>query len=154
MFCFPDLHVSKNHPFLMIITVLCNDLYVRYKWGNNYEDLRAISTLSMSGVERDDLPSDVEEEGFLINLVRHSDTRFANSCRRVSQNVHKNLGNIGAQLEGQILADLNNKHGGVQRDQSLRKAGEEATAMKGRLWNWKTILELSAIADVYEQFGA
>ena len=88
-----DQKISAKFPFLVIIIQLCKDLHGKYNWGIQHESLR--------------LMAEVEEEKF-IQLSKFSDTRFANSKRRVFQNVLKMFHSICASLDADILADLNN----------------------------------------------
>ena len=133
-----DQKISAKFPFLVIIIQLCKDLHGKYNWGIQHESLR--------------LMAEVEEEKF-IQLSKFSDTRFANSKRRVFQNVLKMFHSICASLDADILADLNNLHLPEARVREIRERGEEARNMKGRLNNIKTVLELAGVSDIYEEFG-
>ena len=133
-----DNKISEKFPFVLQINDLAKDLFSMFNWGKTHENLRSMA---------------LEMEEKFINLTRFSDTRFANSKRRVYQNVLKMFNCISSQLEAYIYADFQNRTQPEARMQDVRDKGEAATNMKGRLVNMKTLLELSGLADVYEEFG-
>ena len=133
-----DNKISEKFPFVLQINDLAKDLFSMFNWGKTHENLRSMA---------------LEMEEKFINLTRFSDTRFANSKRRVYQNILKMFNCISSQLEAYIYADFQNRTQLEARIQDVRDKGEAATNMKGRLVNMKTLLELSGLADVYEEFG-
>ena len=133
-----DNKISEKFPFVLLINDLAKDLFSMFNWGKTHENLRSMA---------------LEMEEKFINLTRFSDTRFANSKRRVYQNVLKMFNCITSQLEAYIYADFQNRTQPEARMQDVRDKGEAATNMKGRLVNMKTLLEMSGLADVYEEFG-
>ena len=128
-----DKHLNDGKKFDWLSSVLsvCQDLYHKFNWGQNFEHFL------MAGEELDEVT---------INLVKTSETRFANSKRFVFTNVLRNL-----RVIVKCLQDIQNEgRNGKARE---REKANEAASLEGRLLNATCLLQLSAAADVYQVYG-
>ena len=83
----------------------------------------------------------------MSNLVNFSDTRFANSKRKVFKNIHE-FAPIISCLEHQIMAGMG------ASDSVVREKADKARELKGKILNVNFLLTLSGLVDIYEMFGA
>lgn len=83
-----------------------------------------------------------------------SDTRFANSKRKVFKNIHHEFAPIITCLEDQIVAGVKQISGEAAPDKKTREKANEARTLKGKILNVEFLLTLSGLVDIYEQFGA
>jgi hypothetical protein len=81
------------------------------------------------------------------NLVKTSETRFANSKRFVFINLTKSL--------PAIISTLTSIQNGINPASSTkdRKEASDAASLQGRLLNKQFLLRLGAEADIYNQYG-
>ena len=84
----------------------------------------------------------------LKELVKFSETRFANSRRQVYINLHHDLPAIVTCLEEKILLSCQNP-----ADGKLKEKANEAKQCLGKLLNVRFLLTLAGCADVYGQYG-
>ena len=116
----------------------CSQIFNTFNWGANYEKFReATITWKLS----------------LANLVNFSDTRFANSKRKVFKNIHSQFGPIIACLEEQIEAGRQNRSGLEAANTQVRNKADKAKELHGKILSLEFLLTLSGLADIYEQFG-
>ena len=115
------------------LTDVCQQLFKLFNWGANYEKLVAATTLWKL---------------HLVSLVGFSETRFANSRRKVYTNIHHEFSAIMTCLETDIINAIANP------DSRAREKGYKAKELKGKILNVHILLNLSGLEDVYEQFGA
>ena len=130
-----DTHLCKKDDFACVVshTDVCQKLFKLFNWGANYEKLVAATTLWKL---------------HLVSLVGFSDTRFAKSRRKVYTNIHHEFPAIMTCLETDIINAIANA------DSRAREKGDKAKVLKGKILNVHFHLNLSGLADVYEQFGA
>ena len=130
-----NTHLCKKEEFAWVVshTDVCQQLFKLFNWGANYEKLVAATKLWKL---------------HLISLVGFSETRFANSRRKVYTNIHHEFSAIMTCLETDIINAIENP------DSRAREKGDKAKELKGKILNVHFLLNLSGLADVYEQFGA
>ena len=87
------------------------------------------------------------------NLVNFSETRFANSKRRVYQVLLELFPAIMACLEHYILDGQRNRSGLEASNRDIREKADTARELKGKIMNAEFLLLLSGLCDIYEQFG-
>ena len=85
-----------------------------------------------------------------MNLTNFSDTRFANSKRKVFKNILLMLGPIITVLEEQIMVAVRNRSGVEAANTDVRQNGDKAQELKGRILNEEFLLLLSETTDVHE----
>ena len=93
-----DKHLTKLDKFAWLRNLIdvCHQLFLTFNWGSNYEKFReASASWKLS----------------LKNLTNFSDTRFANSKRKVFKNILMMLGPILSVLEDQVQAASQNRSG-------------------------------------------
>ena len=78
---------------------------------------------------------------------------FGNSRKHVYINIHNAFPAIMTYLEGYDPKFLNNKEGIIALNSRLEEKGEKAQELRGKIL-MQFLLNLSGLADVYEQFGA
>ena len=93
-----DRNVTKHDKFAWLRNLIdvCHQLFLTLNWGQNYEKFREAS---------------VAWKLTLKNLTNFSDTRFANSKRKVFKNILMMLGPILSVLEDQVQAASQNRSG-------------------------------------------
>ena len=130
-----DTHLCKKNKFAWVVSLtdVYQQLFKLFNWGANYEKLVAATTLWKL---------------HLVSLVGFSETRFANSRRKVYTNIHHEFPAIMTCLETDIIKAITNP------DSRAREKGDKAKELKGKILNVHFLLNLSGLADVYEQFGA
>ena len=109
-----DKDISKDRKWLEDITDNCREMFTLFNWGANYEKLRDATALWNLNQN---------------NLVNFSETRFANSKRKVYKNVHHEFAPIITCLEDKIKTSLKS------RDQKERDKGADARTLKGKILN-------------------
>ena len=87
------------------------------------------------------------------NLANFSETRFANSKRKVFKNCFLMLGPIVSCLEEQVLAAERNRSQLEAANSRIREKGDKARQLRGKLFNKKFVLLLAGVSDIYEMFG-
>jgi hypothetical protein len=130
-----DTHLRKEARFKWLVdeTDVCSQLFRMFNWGQNYEKLVEASVLWKLNLK---------------DLVKNSETRFANSCRQVYINVHHDVAPLATCLEDKIaMSDQNPSDG------KLREKANEAKLLLGKLLNVRFLLTLAGCADVYGQYG-
>ena len=133
-----DKHVTELMQWLQDIISVCQTIFKLFNWGANYEkfcEATAIWRLSLS------------------NLVNFSDTRFANSKRKVFKNIHHQFAPIISVLDDKIAAGESNRSGLEASDSKVRENADKAKELKGKILNVVFMLTLSGLVDLYEQFG-
>ena len=130
-----DTHLCKEERFQWLVddTEVCSQLFRMFNWGKNHEKLVEASVLWKL---------------HLKELVKFSETRFANSRRQVYINIHHDLPAIITCLEEKILLSHQNP-----TDGKLREKASEAKELKGKLLNVRFLLTLAGCADIYDQYG-
>jgi hypothetical protein len=88
------------------------------------------------------------------NLVNFSETRFANSKRRVYQIILDQFPAIMACLEQYILEGERNRSGLEASNKDIRDKADKASELKGKILNAEFLLLLAGLSDIYEEFGA
>ena len=89
----------------------------------------------------------------LSNLVNFSDTRFANSKRKVFKNIHHQFAPIISCLEDQIEMGKQNRSGLEAANTQVRNKADKAKELHGKILSLDFLLTLSGLADIYDQFG-
>lgn len=133
-----DKDVADKKVWVTDITTICQQIFNTFNWGANYEKFREATTLWKLS---------------LSNLVKFSETRFANSKRKVYKNIHHEFAPIITCLEDSIMAAVTNRSGEETSNARIREKGDEARTLKGKILNVDFLLLLSGLVDVYEQFG-
>ena len=135
-----DKHVAKQHQmeWLKEMIALCQQIFSTFNWGANYEKFREATALWRLT---------------LNNLVNFSDTRFANSKRKVFLNIHHQFAPIITCLDDEIDAGVRNMSGLEASDYKVREKADKAKELKGRIMNVLFLFTLSGLVDIYEQFG-
>ena len=101
-----------------------------FNWGSNYEKFReATAAWRLS----------------LSNLLNFSDTRFANSKRKVFKNIHHQFAPIISSLDDKIEAGENNRSGLEASDSKVRENADKAKELKGKILNLVFLLTLSGL---------
>ena len=129
-----DKDVADKKVWVTDITTICQQIFNTFNWCAYYEkftDAKALWKLSLS------------------NLVKFSDTRFANSKRHVYKIIHHEFAPIITCLE----AAVTNRSGEETSNARIREKGDEARTLKGKILNVDLLLLLSGLVDLYEQFG-
>ena len=135
-----DKHMNAQESFkwLQDMVSWCSQIFNTFNWGANYEQFRdATATWKLS----------------LSNLVNFSDTRFANSKRKVFKNIHHQFAPIITCLEQQMKAGRENRSGLEAANTQVRTKADKATELHGKVLSLDFLLTLSGLADIYEQFG-
>ena len=135
-----DKDVSKKGEFkwLRDLSNTCRDIYTHLNWGNDHERLLETANQLKTPVR---------------TLVNFSETRFANSKRRVFQNILLMIAPVLSVLEADILAAEKNRSGLEAANSKLREKGTNARELKARICNQQFLLQLAGVSDIYEQFG-
>ena len=109
-----DTHLCKEERFQWVVddTDVCSQLFRMFNWGQNHEKPIEASVLW---------------KFHLKELVKLSETRFANSRRQVYLNIHHDLPAIITCLEEKILLSHQNPSDG-----KLREKASEAKELKGK----------------------
>eukprot|EP00794_Sanderia_malayensis_P014467 gene14467-15971_t len=130
-----DTHLCKEKRFKWLVddTDVCSQLFRLFNWGQNHEKLVEASVLWKL---------------HLKDLVKFSETRFANSRRQVYVNVHHDLQALVTCLEDKVALSYQNPSDG-----KLRQKANEAKQLLGKLLNVRFLLTLAGCADVYGQYG-
>ena len=134
-----DKHLTAQLKFLQEIIPICQQIFTTFNWGADYEKFRE-ATAVWRLTQR--------------NLVNFSDTRFANSKRKVFKNIHYQFAPIVSCLEEQIIAGVRNRSGQEPSDSKVRDKADLARELKGKVLNLNFLLTLSGLVDIYDQFGA
>ena len=136
-----DTHLTKMKEFLWLTTFTetCVRIFKLFNWGANYEKMVEATALWKLK---------------LVNLVTFSETRFANSRRRVYQNIHHQLAPVMTCLDNHVKAAERNRWALEAADSKVRERGDAAKELIGKICNVKFLLSLSGLADVYDQYGA
>ena len=135
-----DKHMQNKDSFkwLQELVYQCSQIFNTFNWGANYELFReATVTWKLS----------------LSNLVNFSDTRFANSKRKVFKNIHRQFGPIISCLEDQIDKGRENRSGLEAANTQLRNKADKAAELHGKILSVDFLLTLSGLADIYDKFG-
>ena len=102
-----DKHTTETMVWLQDIISECQAIFKMFNWGSNYEKFReATAAWRLS----------------LSNLVNFSDTRFANSKRKVFKNIHHQFAPIISCLDEKIEAGENNRYRLEASDSKVREA--------------------------------
>ena len=135
-----DKNVTKKECFewLRSLIDVCHQIFTTFNWGANYEKFREASAAWKLTLK---------------NLANFSETRFANSKRKVFMNILHQLGPIISVLEEQVLAAAKNRSGLEAAISAVREKGDKAKELLGKIFNEDFILLLSGTADIYEIFG-
>ena len=136
-----DKHMNGQASFKWLQEMVdsCSQIFNTFNWGANYEKFReAAASWKLS----------------LSNLVNFSDTRFANSKRKVFKNIHHQFAPIISCLEAQISAGKENRSGLEAANTQVRNKGDKAAELHGKILSLDFLLTLSGLADIYDQFGA
>ena len=133
-----DKDLTNKHSWLQDMISSCQQIFKTFNWGANYEKFREATVLWKLA---------------LSNLVNFSDTRFANSKRKVFKNIHHQFAAIMSCLEDQIQAGVRNRSGMEASDSKIREKADKAMELKGKVLNLSFLLKLSGLVDIYEQFG-
>ena len=130
-----DTHLCKEERFKWLVddTDVCSQLFRLFNWGQNHEKLVEASVLWKL---------------HLKDLVKFSETRFANSRRQVYINVHHDLQALITCLEDKVALSYQNPSDG-----KLREKANEAKQLLGKLLNVHFLLTLAGCTDVYGQYG-
>ena len=134
-----DKHITETMKWLQDIISDCQAIFRTFNWGSRYKffcEATALWRLSLS------------------NLVNFSDTRFANSKRKVFKNIHHQFAPIISCLDDKIKAGEMNRSGLEASDSKVRENADKAKELKGKILNLAFLLTLSGLVDLYEQFGA
>ena len=135
-----DKHMAKEDSFKWLddITGTCTQIFNAFNWGASYEKFRGESaTWKLSQT----------------NLVNFSDTRFANSKRKVFKNIHYQFAPIITCLEDQVKAGEDNRINLEAANTEVRKKADKAKELHGKILNLDFLLILSGLADIYEKYG-
>ena len=89
----------------------------------------------------------------LLSLVTFSETRFANSRRKVYQHIHHEFAPIMTCLRDQITAGERNRTALEAADSRVREKADQAMELQGKILNVYFLLTLSGLADAYDQYG-
>ena len=133
-----DKALTKNLEWLQDMISICQQIFSTFNWGANYEKFREATALFKLT---------------LSNLVNFSDTRFANSKRKVFKNIHYQFAAIISCLDDQVKAGVQNRSGCEASDTRVREKADKAMELKGKILNLSFLLNLSGLVDIYEQFG-
>lgn len=130
-----DTHLCKEERFKWLVddTDVCSQLFRLFNWGQNHEKLVEASVLWKL---------------HLKDLVKFSETRFANSRRQVYINIHHDLQALVTCLEDKVALSYQSPSDG-----KLREKANEAKQLLGKLLNVRFLLTLAGCADVYGQYG-
>ena len=109
-----------------------------FNWDANYEKFRESAASWRLSVS---------------NLVNFSETRFANSKRKVFKNIHHQFAPIITCLEEQIEAGRQNRSGLEAPNTHVRNKADKAIELHGKILRLDFLLTLSGLADIYDQFG-
>ena len=136
-----DKDMTKQDSFMWLqdLIATCQQIFNTFNWGANYEKFReatAVWKLSLS------------------NLVNFSETRFANSKRKVFKNIHHEFAPIISCLEDQVKDAERNMSALEAANSRVRDKGAKAKELLGRILNTDFLLSLSGLTDIYENFGA
>ena len=135
-----DKHMAKEEglKWLGDHTSVCTQIFNTFNWGANYEKFRDESaTWKLNQT----------------NLVNFSETRFANSKRKVFKNIHYQFGPIITCLEDQIKAGEDNRKNLEAANTDIRKKADKAKELVGKILNLEFLLLLAGLADIYEKYG-
>jgi hypothetical protein len=77
----------------------------------------------------------------------HSETKFANHCAKVYEQLRKDYPALFSTLEETQMNNFG------ARDAKSRKTASDATQLKNKLANKKFVLTLSGVCDIYDTFG-
>ena len=135
-----DKHMAKEEglKWLGDHTSICTQIFNTFNWGANYEKFRdEIATWKLNQT----------------NLVNFSETRFANSKRKVFKNIHYQFGPIITCLEDQIKAGEDNRKNLEAANTDIRKKADKAKELVGKILNLEFLLLLAGLADIYEKYG-
>ena len=120
--------------WLQDITTTCTQIFNTFNWGANYEQFReATASWKLS----------------LSNLVNFSDTRFANSKRKVFKNIHHQFAPVISCLEEQIKAGELNRSGLEAANTHVRTKADKVKELIGKIFNLEFLLSLSGLSDIY-----
>ena len=128
-----DKHLNDGKKFEWLSSVLsvCQDLYNKFNWGQNFKHFQTAG-------------EELNEE--VVNRAKTSDTQFANSKRFVLINVLRSI-----RVVVKCLQDIQNEgRNGKARE---REKASDAAALEGRLLNATCVLELCTAADIYNKYG-
>ena len=134
-----DMTKQDSFKWLQDIIACCQQIFSTFNWGANYEKFReatAVWRLSLS------------------NLVNFSETRFANSKRKVFKNIHHQFAPIITCLEDQVRERERNINELEAANSKVREKGLKAKELLGRILNADFLFILSGLTDIYENFGA
>ena len=139
-----DKHISKRAEFVWLVndTDTCQQLFTMFNWGASYEKfLQATLLWKLSKV----------------NLASFSETRFANSRRKVYFNIHHSFAPIISCLDANILEESRINISNAKEDKDVaakvRDKARTSREVKGKIMNVRFQLTLSSLADIYDQFG-
>ena len=135
-----DKHIAKEDglKWLGDYTSTCTQIFNTFNWGANYEKFRDESaTWKLNQT----------------NLVNFSETRFANSKRKVFKNIHYQFGPIITCLDDQIKAGEDNRKNLEAANTDIRKKADKAKELVGKILNLEFLLLLAGLADIYEKYG-
>ena len=135
-----DKHVckDKDHKWIVAFNGICHRLYGTFNWGASHVKLREAA-----------LKAGIRPR----NLVNFSETRFANSKRRVYQVILDMFPAIVACLEYYISESERNRTGLEASNKDIREKADKAKELKGKVMNAEFLLLLAGLCDIYEQFG-
>ena len=133
------MNAQDSFIWLQELVACCSQIFNTFNWGANYEQFRDAT---------------VSWRLSLSNLVNFSETKFANSKRKVFKNIHHQFAPIITCLEEQIEAGKQNRSGLEAANTQVRNKAAKATELHGKILSLDFLLCLSGLADIYEQFGA
>ena len=137
-----DKHACNKkgeHKWTIQFNSICNQIYGTFSWGASHVKLREAA--ASAGIKA-------------RNLVNFSDTRFANSKRRVYQLILDQFPAIMSCLQHYILEGEKNRSGLEAANRDIRDKADKAMELKGKILNVDFLLLLAGLSDIYEQFGA
>ena len=136
-----DKHMCNQkgeHKWIVKFNNTCHQLFNTFHWGASHVQLREAAM--KSGIKP-------------RNLVNFSETRFANSKRRVYQVILDMFPAIMTCLDHYILEGERNRSGLEASNRDVREKADKAKELKGKVMNAEFLLLLSGLCDIYEEFG-
>ena len=135
-----DKHTCKamEHKWINKFNKTCQQIYGVFKWGASHVNLRN-AALKLGIRPR--------------NLVNFSETRFANSKRRVYQVIFEMFPAIIDCLNYYIKKGEDNRSGVEAANKDVREKCDMAKELRGKIMNVDFLITLAGLCDLYEQFG-
>ena len=111
---------KSEFQWLKSITDICVRLFKLFNWGANFEKLVEATNLWKLK---------------LLSLVTFSETRFANSRRKVYQHIHHEFAPIMTCLRDQIRAGERNRTALEAANSRVREKADQAVELQGKILN-------------------